>query len=182
MQTIFRVQSPYNYKDADGNLQMKTKCYVFDFAPDRSIKMVAETAKFATLTQKERSSAQATSREKDIQNMKDFLSFCPVISLEGGQMVKYEPERLFEQLEHVYVDRVVRNGFNDNSLYDLRELMNLSPEELGELNDLGAEIENPLIWRSQRRLLILVKMDYQKAKRGCKACKRETETRCGTYA
>ena len=91
MQTIFRVQSPYNYKDADGNLQMKTKCYVFDFAPDRSIKMVAETAKFATLTQKERSSAQATSREKDIQNMKDFLSFCPVISLEGGQMVKYEP-------------------------------------------------------------------------------------------
>ena len=141
MQTIFRVQSPYNYKDADGNLQMKTKCYVFDFAPDRSIKMVAETAKFATLTQKERSSAQATSREKDIQNMEDFLSFCPVISLEGGQMIKYEPERLFEQLEHVYVDRVVRNGFNDNSLYDLRELMNLSQEELGELNDLGAEIE-----------------------------------------
>lgn len=173
MQTIFRVQSPYNYKDADGNLQMKTKCYVFDFAPDRSIKMVAETAKFATLTQKERSSAQATSREKDIQNMKDFLSFCPVISLEGGQMVKYEPERLFEQLEHVYVDRVVRNGFNDNSLYDLRELMNLSPEELGELNDLGAEIEKSTNMEKPKKAVDISKNGLSKKQK--EAAKRAKE-------
>lgn len=173
MQTIFRVQSPYNYKDADGNLQMKTKCYVFDFAPDRSIKMVAETAKFATLTQQERSSAQATSREKDIQNMKDFLSFCPVISLEGGQMVKYEPERLFEQLEHVYVDRVVRNGFNDNSLYDLRELMNLSPEELGELNDLGAEIEKSTNMEKPKKAVDISKNGLSKKQK--EAAKRAKE-------
>lgn len=141
MQTIFRVQSPYHYTDADGCLQMKTKCYVFDFAPDRSLKMVAETAKFATLTQKEKSYAQAaTSREKDIENMSNFLSFCPVISMDGGKMVEFEAERLFEQLEHVYVDRVVRNGFNDNSLYDVKSLMNLAPEELESLNIMGDEI------------------------------------------
>lgn len=173
MQTIFRVQSPYNYKDADGNLQMKTKCYVFDFAPDRSIKMVAETAKFATLTQKERSSAQATSREKDIQNMEDFLSFCPVISLEGGQMVKYEAERLFEQLEHVYVDRVVRNGFNDNSLYDLRELMNLSPEELGDLNNLGAEIEKTTNMEKPKKAVDISKSGLSKKQK--EAAKRAKE-------
>lgn len=141
MQTIFRVQSPYRYTDADGILQMKTKCYVFDFAPDRSLKMVAETAKFATLTQKEKGYASAvTNREKDIENMDNFLSFCPVISMDGGKMVEFEAERLFEQLEHVYVDRVVRNGFNDNSLYNVRELMNLAPDELDELNILGDEI------------------------------------------
>ena len=141
MQTIFRVQSPYHYTDGDGNMQMKTKCYVFDFAPDRSLKMVAETAKFATLTQKEKNYAQAaTSREKDMENMDNFLSFCPVISMEGGKMVEFEANQLFEQLEHVYVDRVVRNGFNDNSLYDVRELMNLAPEELDDLNILGDEI------------------------------------------
>ena len=173
MQTIFRVQSPYNYKDADGNLQMKTKCYVFDFAPDRSIKMVAETAKFATLTQKERSAAQATSREKDIQNMEDFLSFCPVISLEGGQMVKYEAERLFEQLEHVYVDRVVRNGFNDNSLYDLRELMNLSPEELGDLNNLGAEIEKSTNMEKPKKAVDISKSGLSKKQK--EAAKRAKE-------
>lgn len=173
MQTIFRVQSPYNYKDADGNLQMKTKCYVFDFAPDRSIKMVAETAKFATLTQKERSAAQATSRDKDIQNMEDFLSFCPVISLEGGQMVKYEAERLFEQLEHVYVDRVVRNGFNDTSLYDLRELMNLSPEELGDLNDLGAEIEKSTNMEKPKKAVDISKSGLSKKQK--EAAKRAKE-------
>lgn len=141
MQTIFRVQSPYSYTDSDGNLQMKTRCYVFDFAPDRSLKMVAETAKFATLTQKEKSYASAaTDQEKDVENMQSFLSFCPVISMEGSKMVEFEAERLFEQLERVYVDRVVRNGFNDNSLYDVRKLMSLAPDELEDLNRMGDQI------------------------------------------
>ena len=141
MQTIFRVQSPYQYVDADGQLQMKTKCYVFDFAPDRSLKMVAETAKFATLTQKEKSYARAaTTRDKDIENMDTFISFCPIIAMEGGKMERYNANQLFEQLEHVYVDRVVRNGFNDNSLYDVRELMTLAPDELEDFNLMGEEI------------------------------------------
>ncbi len=141
MQTIFRVQSPYTYVDENGQTRMKTKCYVFDFAPDRSLKMVAETAKFATLTQKQKQYASAaTTREKDIENMEQFLAFCPVIAMQGGRMVEYRADRLFEQLEHVYVDRVVRNGFNDNSLYDVRQLMQLDPEEIRELDDLGTEI------------------------------------------
>ena len=141
MQTIFRVQSPYTFRDADHQLQMKTKCYVFDFAPDRSLKMVAETAKFATLTQKLKGYARAaTTRQKDIENMEEFLSFCPVIAMDGGQMVKFEAEKLFEQLESVYIDRIVRNGFNDNSLYDIKELMELAPEEVKELDDLAIEL------------------------------------------
>ncbi len=141
MQTIFRVQSPYTYIDENGQTRMKTKCYVFDFAPDRSLKMVAETAKFATLTQKQKQYASAaTTREKDIENMEQFLAFCPVIAMQGGRMVEYRADRLFEQLEHVYVDRVVRNGFNDNSLYDIRQLMQLAPKEIKELDDLGVEI------------------------------------------
>lgn len=141
MQTIFRVQSPYTYKDENGETRMKTKCYVFDFAPDRSLKMVAETAKYATLTQKQKQYASAaTTREKDIENMEQFLSFCPVIAMQGGKMVEFRADRLFEQLEHVYVDRVVRNGFNDNSLYDIRQLMQLDPEEIKELDSLGVEI------------------------------------------
>ncbi|WP_338337335.1 Eco57I restriction-modification methylase domain-containing protein [Marseilla massiliensis] len=141
MQTIFRVQSPYCYEDDEGQMRMKTKCYVFDFAPDRSLKMVAETAKFATLTQKQKKYASAaTTREKDIENMANFLRLCPVIAMQGGQMVEFKADRLFEQLEHVYVDRVVRNGFNDNSLYDIRALMALAPDEVEELDSLGKEI------------------------------------------
>lgn len=40
MQTIFRVQTP-----ATINGRVKEECYVFDFAPDRTLKVLAETAK-----------------------------------------------------------------------------------------------------------------------------------------
>ncbi len=40
MQTIFRVQTP-----ATINGRVKEQCYVFDFAPDRTLKVIAETAK-----------------------------------------------------------------------------------------------------------------------------------------
>ena len=113
-------------------------CSLFTTAVSREM---SDEPKFTTLTQKEKEYVSATTNhQKDVENMSHFLSFCPVISMEGGQMVKYDPEHLFEQLHHVYVDRVVRNGFNDNSVYDIRELMALNPEEIKDLNLLGNEI------------------------------------------
>jgi hypothetical protein len=44
MQTIFRVQSPYTTHDG----RRKENCYVFDFAPDRTLKVLADTAKVST--------------------------------------------------------------------------------------------------------------------------------------
>ena len=43
MQTIFRVQTPATF-----NGRVKEDCYVFDFAPDRTLKVLAETAKIST--------------------------------------------------------------------------------------------------------------------------------------
>ena len=40
MQTIFRVQTPYT-----NHGRMKEQCYAFDFAPDRTLRVLAETAK-----------------------------------------------------------------------------------------------------------------------------------------
>lgn len=138
MQTIFRVQST-DTETYPG--KMKAECYVFDFAPDRSLKMIAETAKFANLSSKQRRNANATSKEDDIATMSEFLNFFSVISLEGGKMVEYEAETLFKQLDHVYIDRVVRNGFNDNLIYDTTYLMQLDENQLQRLNDLGKIIE-----------------------------------------
>ena len=134
MQTIFRVQST----DTDTYPgKMKAECYVFDFAPDRSLKMIAETAKFANLSTKQKRNANSTSKEDDIATMSEFLNFFSVISLEGGKMVEYEAETLFKQLDHVYIDRVVRNGFNDNLIYDTSYLMQLDESQLQRLNELG---------------------------------------------
>ncbi len=137
MQTIFRVQST-DTKTYPG--KMKSECYVFDFAPDRSLKMIAETAKFAQLSTTDKRHV-TTSHDDDIKKMKDFLNFFSVISLDGGQMVEYEAEKLFEQLDHVYIDRVVRNGFNDNLLYNSKYIMSLDSAQIKRLNEIGGIIE-----------------------------------------
>lgn len=122
MQTIFRVQTP-----AIINGCVKEQCYVFDFAPDRTLKVLAETAKV--------SSKAGKTSQNDRKIMGDFLNFCPVISIEGSRMDKFDVPRMLEQLKKVYVERVVRNGFEDNSLYN-DELLQLDDLELKEFSDL----------------------------------------------
>ena len=122
MQTIFRVQTP-----ATINGRVKEQCYVFDFAPDRTLKVLAETAKISA-------KAGKTSQD-DRKTMGNFLNFCPVISIEGSRMDKFDVPRMLEQLKKVYVERVVRNGFEDNSLYN-DELLKLDDLELQEFDDL----------------------------------------------
>lgn len=122
MQTIFRVQTP-----ATINGRMKEQCYVFDFAPDRTLKVIAETAKISAKAGK--------TSQSDRKAMGEFINFCPIISIEGSQMNRFDVPRMLEQLKRVYVERVVRNGFEDNSLYN-DELMKLDALELQEFDDL----------------------------------------------
>jgi hypothetical protein len=136
MQTIFRVQSPATIAG-----KMKTECYVFDFAPDRSLKMIAETSKFSSHAKKVRKKNDEgeilTQEERDKETMKEFVSLCPVIALEGGTMKEFDVDKIYKQLEKVYIDRLVLNGFNDNCLYNPDELMKIDADEL---NKLGAKI------------------------------------------
>lgn len=122
MQTIFRVQTP-----ATINGRMKEQCYVFDFTPDRTLKVIAETAKISAKAGK--------TSQSDRKAMGEFINFCPIISVEGSQMSRFDVPHMLEQLKRVYVERVVRNGFEDNSLYN-DELMKLDDLELQEFDDL----------------------------------------------
>lgn len=122
MQTIFRVQSP-----ATINGRMKEECYVFDFAPDRTLKVIAETAKI--------SSKAGKTSQKDRDIMGEFLNFCPVISIDGSQMKPYDVPKMLEQLKKVYIERVVSNGFEDGYLYN-DELMKLNDVDLDNFKEL----------------------------------------------
>lgn len=123
MQTIFRVQTP-----ATINGKVKEECFVFDFAPDRTLKVIAETAKFSAKVGK-------TTRG-DRELMGQFLNFCPIIAIDGSKMTKYDVNGMVEQLKKVYVERVVRNGFEDGYLYNDDQLMKLNSIELEEFDGL----------------------------------------------
>ena len=123
MQTIFRVQTP-----ATINGKIKEECFVFDFAPDRTLKVIAETAKVSAKVGR-------TSGE-DRKIMGEFLNFCPIISVHGSQMTSYDVNGMLEQLKKVYVERVVRNGFEDGYLYNNDLLMKLESIDLEEFDGL----------------------------------------------
>ena len=123
MQTIFRVQTP-----ATINGRVKEDCYVFDFAPDRTLKVLAETAKISTKAGK-----QTTS---DRQQLGEFLNFCPIIAVNGSKMKRFNTEQMLQQLKRVYVERVVQHGFEDGYLYNNYELMRLSDVDIREFDEL----------------------------------------------
>lgn len=140
MQTIFRVQSPY--KTPDG--KMKTSCYVFDFSPDRTIKVVAETAKFSSLTKKEEAKKEEGDEEKtqemrDKETVQEFVKLCPVISMEGGMMSPLNVNDIYKQLENVFIDRLVRKGFDDSCLYNMQELNKLDPNIINHIGMNGGQ-------------------------------------------
>lgn len=125
LQTIFRVQSPCN---VDGKI--KENAYVFDFAPDRTLKMVSSAVQISARAGK--------TSESDKAIMGKFLNYCPVIAVSGSEMKEYNANRLLQQLKRAYADRVVRNGFDDSNLYNdkLLQLDQLDIKKFDELKGL----------------------------------------------
>ena len=140
MQTIFRVQSPY--KTPEG--KMKTSCYVFDFAPDRTLKIVAETAKFSSMAKaKEKKEVEGeeekTQEQRDKETVNDFIQLCPVISMDGGQMSPVDVKYIYKQLENVFIDRLVRKGFDDPCLYNQDELNKIDEDIVNHIGENGGK-------------------------------------------
>lgn len=140
MQTIFRVQSPY--KTPDGKI--KKECYVFDFAPDRTLKIVAETAKFSSMAtakekKKQEGDEEKTQEMRDKETVRDFIDLCPVLSMEGGKMSPIDVSYIYKQLESVYIERLVVKGFDDDCLYNQTELNKLDPTIINEIGKHGGQ-------------------------------------------
>ena len=122
MQTIFRVQSA---GAIDG--KQKTDCYVFDFAPDRTLKVLTETVHLSRKPGK--------SQQKRREAMTEFLNYCPVIAIAGSKTKTYSVESMMEQIKQIYAERAVNSGFEDESLYN-DELLKLNEIDASKFNEL----------------------------------------------
>ena len=79
-QAAFRVQTPWTIKNPDGNNPnkidvVKEECYVFDFAPNRALRQIAE---YST-----RLSVENSNPEKQVA---EFIQFLPVLAYDGSTM------------------------------------------------------------------------------------------------
>ena len=120
LQTIFRVQTPGKIGG-----KIKEKCYVFDFAPDRTLKMAAQAG-------------QLSVRPGSVQSqeiMSHFLNFCPIIGIDGSKMINYDVTQMLRELKKAVAQRVVSNGFDDKNIYN-DNLLKLDDIDLKEFDDL----------------------------------------------
>ncbi len=79
-QAAFRVQSPWTVRNPDGSFPnaeqiIKEECYVFDFAPDRALRQIAEYGCRLDINE--------TNPERKIA---EFISFLPVLAYDGSSM------------------------------------------------------------------------------------------------
>lgn len=79
-QAAFRVQSPWTLRNPDGaspNAEqiIKEECYVFDFAPDRALRQIADYGC--------RLDVNEVNPEKKVE---EFISFLPVLAYDGSSM------------------------------------------------------------------------------------------------
>ncbi len=151
LQTIFRVQSPCNE-----NGMIKEKGYVFDFAPDRTLKMVSAAVSVSG------KAGKTSGGDKII--LGKFLNFCPVIGISGSEMKEYNTNALLQQLKKAYADKVVRNGFDDSNLYN-DALFSLSSVDIKKFDELKGIIGSSKAQAKQQDITVndqgLTKEEYE---------------------
>jgi hypothetical protein len=75
-QSAFRVQSPWTLDGEDGNeIIVKPECYVFDFAPNRALRQIADYG-----------SRLATDDTTAEQRVSELVGFLPVLAYDGSSM------------------------------------------------------------------------------------------------
>ncbi|MHC3983225.1 Eco57I restriction-modification methylase domain-containing protein [Weissella cibaria] len=107
LQAAFRAQTPYS-NEIQGQ---KTNSYIFDFAPDRALTVMAESASINSGVGKRNTPEQK-------QKMAEMLNFLPIISMNGNKMKPFSVGEMLTQLKKVYAEKAVRSGFDDDSLYN----------------------------------------------------------------
>lgn len=89
-QAAFRVQSPWTIKNPNGlspneELIIKPECYVFDFAPDRALRQIAD---YST-----RLNVSENDPEKKVA---EFIRFLPVLAYDGSSMRQIDAAGVLE--------------------------------------------------------------------------------------
>lgn len=142
LQAAFRAQTPFSHE----KLGMKTNCYVFDFAPDRALTVMAESAQINSGVGKKNTQAQK-------QAMARLLNFMPILGTSDNGMKTYDVDRMLTQLKKVYAEKAVRSGFEDDSLYN-DNLLTLTADDASMFTKLNAIVGKTQSKKTPKKVVI----------------------------
>lgn len=109
-QAAFRSQNPYEFEQ-EGKLYRKENAYIFDFSPDRTLRLYDEFANNLT------SGSSKTSSERK-SKIKKLLNFFPVIAEdEEGSMHEIDASEVLTIPSRITSREVVKRGFMSNLLF-----------------------------------------------------------------
>ena len=165
LQAAFRAQTPFSHE----KLGMKKRCYIFDFAPDRALTVMAESAQINSGVGKKNTQQQK-------QAMSNLLNFLPILGKGDNGMQPFDVDRMLTQIKKVYAEKAVRSGFEDDSLYNDR-LLTLTSDDAERLNKLNAIVGKTQKQKTPTKVTIndngLTDEEYDKAERAKKKRPRE---------
>ena len=132
MQAIFRSQNPYEFIDNNGNLCRKKSAYVFDFSPNRVLKVYD---KFANSLLADVARGEATEKIRE-QNVAELLNYFPVLAEdESGKMIELDAEQVLTFPKAIVAKEVVNRGFVTNLLFvNINNVFNIPSEVIAALN------------------------------------------------
>ena len=168
LQAAFRAQTPFSHE----KLGMKKNCYIFDFAPDRALTVMAESAQINSGVGKKN-----TLQQKEA--MTQLLNFMPILGQTDHGMKVFNVDRMLTQLKKVYAEKAVRSGFEDDSLYN-DELLTLDEADLNDFNNLKEIVGKTNLSGLPKKVEInvngLTDEEYEKGEKGQKKKPRERTT------
>ena len=165
LQAAFRAQTPFSHE----KLGMKKRCYIFDFAPDRALTVMAESAQINSGVGKKNTQQQK-------QAMSNLLNFLPILGKADNGMQPFDVDRMLTQIKKVYAEKAVRSGFEDDSLYN-DHLLTLTSDDAERFNKLSAIVGKTQKQKTPTKVTVnkngLTNEEYDKAERGKKKPPRE---------
>ncbi|WP_332381818.1 Eco57I restriction-modification methylase domain-containing protein [Lactococcus cremoris] len=168
LQAAFRAQTKFSHE----KLGMKKNCYIFDFAPDRALTVMAESAQINSGVGKKN-----TLQQKEA--MTQLLNFMPILGQTDHGMKVFNVDRMLTQLKKVYAEKAVRSGFEDDSLYN-DELLTLDEADLNDFNNLKEIVGKTNLSGLPKKVEInvngLTDEEYEKGEKAQKKKPRERTT------
>lgn len=165
LQAAFRAQTPFSHE----KLGMKKRCYIFDFAPDRALTVMAETAQINSGVGKKNTYQQK-------QAMANLLNFLPILGKSDNGMEPFNVDRMLTQIKKVYAEKAVRSGFEDDSLYN-DNLLTLTSDDAERFNKLNAIVGKTQKQKTPTKVTItdsgLTDEEYDQAEKAKKKKPRE---------